>query len=50
MPDSTDSLLKLRYLFGFRGAALVAGVTPPVGVTICAFAASEQSNIAALTP
>ena len=49
-PDSTDSLLKRRYLFGFRGAALVAGVAPPVGVTISAFAASVQANIAALTP
>ncbi len=43
---NTDSVLILRYLFGFRGAALVAGVTLPSGVT----AAMVEANLLALTP
>jgi fibronectin-binding autotransporter adhesin len=45
-PDSTDSLLIMRYLFGFRGTALVAGVTLPGGET----ATTVAARIAALTP
>ncbi|TAG49970.1 MAG: hypothetical protein EAZ30_01495 [Betaproteobacteria bacterium] len=31
--DTTDSLLIARWLFGFRGEGLVAGIATPVGVT-----------------
>jgi autotransporter-associated beta strand protein len=44
--NSTDSTLILRYMFGFRGAALIAGVPLPGGEN----ANTVAARIAALTP
>ena len=44
--NNTDGVLIMRYLFGFRGAALVAGVTLGGGVT----PAMVEANLQALTP
>jgi DNA-binding beta-propeller fold protein YncE len=46
----TDGLLQLRYFFGFRGAALVAGAVDPVGCTRCTAAAIEAYIQALLAP
>lgn len=44
--STTDSMLIVRYLLGFRGAALVGGLTLPAGMT----AAIIEANIAAMMP
>ena len=38
------------YLLGFRGTALVAGITPPSGITAAQFAVMVEANMAAITP
>lgn len=46
VPNTTDTVLILRYLFGFRDAALVAGLTIPGTQT----AATITQRLMALTP
>jgi fibronectin-binding autotransporter adhesin len=47
---TTDSVLILRYLFGFRGLSLVAGLPVPSGFTPQTFASAVETRLAALTP
>lgn len=48
--DDKDAVLILRWMFGFRGTALVAPVRLPAGTTTTAFADAVQSRLAPLTP
>jgi autotransporter-associated beta strand protein len=48
--DTTDSLLITRWLFGFRGEGLVAGIATPVGVTRARFISFVELALRTASP
>ncbi|TAG01554.1 MAG: hypothetical protein EAZ43_11275 [Betaproteobacteria bacterium] len=48
--DATDSLLITRWLFGFRGEGLVAGIATPVGMTRATFISNMKFFLSIASP